>query len=328
MKVSVIIPAYNIENYISKCVQSIIEQTLKELEIIIVNDGSTDNTLKLIKDLSLIDKRIKIIDKSNQGSIEARKTGLEIAKGEYVLFVDGDDWLDVNTLEKLYKSAINNNSDIVIYNAYTCCNNTKRKLNIYSKDIEKDCIKNLLLGKIYPTLWAKFISLKYIKNNKIEFVSDISYAEDLATSASLFMYNPKISYVNEYLYNYNLRESSITNIVNTKVLEIDKALKFIKSKLMELNIYEHYKKEYEYMVYIHILENTLLSRYYKYKDIGKILYKQYRNYRINIRDNKYIQEIISSYYISKRIRIKLYCISYSLGRIYDFIIKVKNKTFK
>ena len=132
MKVSIIIAAYNIDQYIERCINSIINQTLKDIEIIVVNDGSKDRTLDIIKDIASKDSRIKIIDKQNQGLIEARKSGMKIANGEYLLFVDGDDWLEIDTLEKLYKNAKSNNSDIVIYNAYNSYDNSKYKLNIFN----------------------------------------------------------------------------------------------------------------------------------------------------------------------------------------------------
>ena len=94
-EVSVIIIAYNIEQYIEKCIKSVINQTFKEIEILIVNDGSTDKTLSIINEWALKDKRIKIINQVNKGAIEARKAGLDKCNGKYVLFVDGDDWLEL-----------------------------------------------------------------------------------------------------------------------------------------------------------------------------------------------------------------------------------------
>ena len=101
MKVSVIIPAYNIEDYIGRCLESIIKQTLKDIEIIVVNDGSNDNTLAIINVFARKDNRIKIVDKKNKGSIEARKSGFKVANGEFILFIDGDDWIENDCLEIL-----------------------------------------------------------------------------------------------------------------------------------------------------------------------------------------------------------------------------------
>ena len=117
-EVSVIIIAYNIEQYIEKCIKSVINQTFKEIEILIVNDGSTDKTLSIINEWALKDKRIKIINQVNKGAIEARKAGLDKCNGKYVLFVDGDDWLELNAIERLYNEIEQDQADIVVYNSY------------------------------------------------------------------------------------------------------------------------------------------------------------------------------------------------------------------
>lgn len=323
IKISIIVAAYNIEKYIYKCIDSIKKQTLKDIEIIIVNDGSTDSTLNIIRNLALKDSRIRIIDKKNEGSIEARKSGLEVANGEYILFVDGDDWLELDALEKLYNNATNNNSDIVIYNSYFVYGDKKVERYVFSKELSEDNIKNLFLENIYPGLVFKMIKHEYIKKNNIEFASNISFAEDLATTSSLFINNPKISYVDDCLYNYYQRNDSISKTINNKVLEIDEAMNFIKRKLEENGLYNKYREEYEYMIYLHMIEYQLLSRYYKCKNLGQRLHKKYRDNDINIKKNKYIKEKISKYPLSQKIRTKAYCKSYNLGKIYDKIRSIK-----
>ena len=318
MKVSVIIVAYNIENYVERCLISITNQTLKEIEIIVVNDGSTDHTLEKIKNIANDDKRIVIVNQENKGSIEARKSGLNVARGDYILFVDGDDWLEVNTLELLYKNAIINNSDIVIYNAFLSYDDRKEKFDIiFNKNLdENDYIENLFLAKIAPSLWSKFVKLDFLKSNNIAFPSNISFAEDLAAVSSWFMNNPKISIVKEYLYNYYKREKSIKKKKDEKVLEVDKALSFIKNTLIEKNIYDKYKKQFEYMAY-RILFTCWFFIYCDEEEINIKLYKQYKNRNINIKDNDIIYKKIKSYPLSLRIRIKIYDKSYKYGKIYD-----------
>lgn len=113
--ISVIMPVYNVENYIEKCLDSVCNQSFKDLEIICVNDGSTDNSLKLLEDYAKRDSRIKIITQENGGIGHARNTGLKNATGEYVLFVDSDDFLCENSLDELYYNINSNNSDLVIF---------------------------------------------------------------------------------------------------------------------------------------------------------------------------------------------------------------------
>ena len=191
------------------------------------------------------------------------------------------------------------------------------KLNIFNKESNDYCIKDLFLDNIAPCIWSKFIKLEYIRNNNIEFANNISYAEDLATSASLFIYNPRISYINDYLYNYYQRQDSITKTINNKILEIDEAIKFIKRKLEEKNLYNKYKGEYEYMVYMHMIDNHFLGTYYKYEDIGKILHNKYKIKKINEIKNTYISNKINSYSKGLKFRSLIYIKSYRLGKIYD-----------
>ena len=101
--ISVIIPIYNVENYLKKCIESVINQTYKNLEIILVNDGSNDNSKNIIDEYSTIDNRIKVINKENGGLSDARNAGIEIAKGDYITFLDSDDWIELNMYEKLYQ---------------------------------------------------------------------------------------------------------------------------------------------------------------------------------------------------------------------------------
>ena len=198
IKVSIIVAAYNIENYIGRCIESLIKQTFKDIEIIIVNDGSTDATLKRIKDKANEDSRISVINQENKGLIEARKIGLANAKGKYILFVDGDDWLEVNTIEKLYFNATEINADIVLYNSIWADDDGIVKKQItYSQEesFKDDYIKMFLLGKLSVNIWSKFIKKEFLQG--IEFESNISYGEDLITVIKLLINKPKILFADE-----------------------------------------------------------------------------------------------------------------------------------
>lgn len=120
MKLSVIIPVYNVEQYLPECLNSILSQSFSDFEIICVNDGSTDNSLRVLKDFEQKDNRVIVIDKENEGSGVARNAALEIAKGEYVYFVDGDDWLEDNALEQMVFKADELNTDILIFGGLSC----------------------------------------------------------------------------------------------------------------------------------------------------------------------------------------------------------------
>lgn len=113
-KVSIVVPVYNVEKYLSKCLDSLIQQTLKEIEIIVVNDGATDNSAQIIEEYAQKDLRIKVVNQVNQGLSAARNSGIEVVTAQYITFLDSDDWLDVDFIEKLYQAAKNNNADIAV----------------------------------------------------------------------------------------------------------------------------------------------------------------------------------------------------------------------
>lgn len=324
MKVSVIIAAYNIQNYINRCLDSIIKQTLTEIEIIIVNDGSTDDTLKVISTFANEDTRIKVINKRNEGLIEARKSGFKIANGEFILFVDGDDWLEVRCLEILYKNAKNNKSDIVLYNAFYSYEDKKHPFDTFRiNNIKKDIITELFIGNISPVIWAKFIRREFINSNNIEFPNGISYAEDLALVSNLFMNCPKISLSHERLYNYYQRNDSITKISNSKILEINKAVSFIKNKLDKNRLNNKYKEEFEYLIYMHMfISKVIMIPRLNHYNIE--VYKQYKAKRIKTKNNKFIQHYLNNQNINGRIRIRIYNSSFYFGRAFDLSRKIIN----
>lgn len=318
-KVSIIVAAYNIEKYIIRCLDSLINQTFKDIEIIVVNDGSIDNTLQKIKELSKNDKRIKVIDKQNGGLIEARKSGFKEARGSYVLFIDGDDWLKSNTIEILYNKAIENNYDIVCYKFLCAYDDGKLvKSNQISIDEmnEYDFLKEYLLGNVIPSIWSKFIKKSFIDDNNIVFPENISVAEDLAFSCSLGIYKPKSCVIDEYLYYYYQRDTSLGNEISKKTLELNEATKFIKTQLENKNLLHVYRYEFEYLAFIH---NYLLKRDAIYGNniaIGKQLHKNWRKMSIDIYKNKYCKKIIHKIPFKGKILFILFEKNYMVGRLY------------
>ena len=126
-KVSIIVPIYNVEEYLVKCLDSLVNQTLKEIEIICINDGSTDNSLEILKAYAQKDDRITVINKKNSGVSDARNTGLEMANGEYVMFVDSDDYLEIQTCQSIYEKIKKDNSNLLIFNYFLVTQETKHR---------------------------------------------------------------------------------------------------------------------------------------------------------------------------------------------------------
>lgn len=214
IKVSIIISVYNVEKYIEECLESVINQTLKEIEIIIVNDGTKDNSIKKIEKF-LSDKRITVINKENGGVSSARNCGLKIAKGEYISFVDSDDFIDEMMLEKLYKNAENN--DIIISGVIEYNDETEEK-----KQRE---VKNKFIGYnkgshfwMYTGIevWNKIYKRSFLIKNNIKFLEGIIFEDILFSIYSLFL-SEKVKYVSGKYYYYRIkRKNSIMNSSNNK----------------------------------------------------------------------------------------------------------------
>lgn len=328
MKVSIIIAAYNIEQYIKRCISSVINQTERDIEIIIVNDGSTDNTLNIIENVTKNDSRIKVINKKNEGLIEARKTGLSIAKGEYILFVDGDDYLELGAIEKLYNYSKVKNLDVLLFNCFwsyddgrIVCKNTFDKNEIKNND---SYIKLLLLGKMSVNIWSKFIKREFIL--KVNLPNNLTYGEDLAIVMSMLTKKPNISYIEDNLYYYYQREDAITKKIDTKVLGLEEAIEYAKSILENNNMFLKYKSEFEYFYYINMYLTKIVFNT-DFNNIHKKLYDYYREKNINLFNNMYIKNDLKNRELFIRFKIILFNINYSFVKIYKnfryLILKIK-----
>ena len=329
-KVSIIVTAYNIEKYITRCIQSIVKQTFSDIEIIIINDGSTDNTLNQVINEQKRDSRIKLITIKNKGVVEARKRGLNEAKGDYVLFIDGDDWIEYDAIDKLYAKAISKNYDIVCYKYILAYENSAlvKEVNDISELEKKDIIKLFLLGSIKPSVWSKFIKRSFIEKNSMIFQNQLAYGEDLVFTFYLMVENPRISILNEHLYYYYQRQSSVTKSTSNKIFDIRKSVFIIAETMKENNIYNKYKSEFEYFSFIHNywnLKNIINDVSNKY---SKILFKSWKKMKINIIKNSYYKKLIKNESLKSKINIYLFERHYSYICIFNFIKSIKNNTKK
>ncbi len=210
--VSIIIPAYNIEKYIGKCINSVLEQTYKNIEIIVVNDGSTDRTKAIIKEKAKADKRIRIINQKNAGLSAARNIGIKNAKGDYIVFIDGDDFVENNFLEKLIEKTRTDKSDIVVCSFKTIQNNNETIEKGYNKTAtgEEATIQLLLKqDNLDVVTWNKIYKKNLFLDNNIFFPNGEIH-EDSLTTYKLYSKAKKVSYIKEPLYLYYKRSGSIT----------------------------------------------------------------------------------------------------------------------
>ena len=218
-KVSIIIPIYNLEGYLSKCLDCLICQTLKDIEIICVNDESTDNSLAVLKDYAKKDKRIKIINQKNAGPGVARNAGIDAAKGEYIQFVDGDDWIEPDTCEKCYQKAKQSGVDMLTFNALFI-SPTKQMPYIYYNLNEEKIIsyKDIsdILFQSHFNVWHYLFKKSFLEENHIRFPK-IVLGEDVPFVLKAWLTATKVYCIPETLYNYNdFRTTSICRSYRNK----------------------------------------------------------------------------------------------------------------
>lgn len=215
-KVSVIIPVYNTEEYIGETLNSIINQTLKDIEIIVINDGSTDNSLQIVNEYAKIDSRITVFTQANQGQSMARNKGFDYASGIYIYFMDSDDILELNALELCYFRIEDNNVDFVFFNANTIYESNQsdftmnyHHFNISDKTHDGITLINYLLdtNQFYVPPYLNFIRKSYLENLKLRFHPHIIHEDQLYTTL-LYINAKKILYINECLLKRRIRNAS------------------------------------------------------------------------------------------------------------------------
>jgi len=252
VKVSVIIPVYNVEQYLKQCLDSAVNQTLKDIEIIVVNDGSTDNSLEIIHEYSNKYKNIKVINKRNEGCYKARNIGLETAQGEYIAFLDSDDYIESNMYEKLYLKAKDTDADIVSSSYYISQDNNLKVVDFSSsiKLLEKSNNKligaeNILLDAV---IWSRIFKRQMLIDREIKFHSDIHTADDTFFHIISGLNAKKIVYIPDILYTYRIsRNGSITtNLHNEFNFDCIK----VSQKILEYVIKNNMKHFMPYAVFV------------------------------------------------------------------------------
>lgn len=282
--VSVIVPVYNTGKYLSKCVESLIKQSLKNIEIILVDDGSTDGSSLLCDKYKLIDERIIVIHKKNQGLGYARNTGLNAASGEYITFVDSDDYLDIDSLEKLYCMAVSNQLDIC-YGSFCfekLNGSSFRKYEVKNITVfeEKKDINQFLLNMIGPlpdykrdvkyavSVCKAIFRLNLIKENNYHFNNERNIAsEDLLFHLKIFPSVKKVGLLPICYYHYCERENSITKTFSEdKFRCIESCIKYVKTTLSSYFSTNEYMIHYQRFLFLSL--RGVLSKEFERSDIN------------------------------------------------------------
>ena len=243
-KVSVIVPFYNVEEYIEKCLETLVSQTLEDIEIILVNDGSKDKSIEIVnKFLKMYPEKLVYLEKENGGLSDARNYAINYAKGEYIAFLDSDDYVEKDMYEKMYELAKKENSDMVECNFYwEYPNKIKEDIGVTYNG------KNEMLEKIRVVAWNKLIKREILVNSKVCFPKGYRY-EDVEFTYKLIPYIETVSFLKKPCVHYIQRQGSISNSQDERTKEIFDVLEHVIEYYKEKDIYEKYKEELEY-VYI------------------------------------------------------------------------------
>jgi glycosyltransferase involved in cell wall biosynthesis len=218
--ISIIVPVYNMEGYLDRCMSSILNQTYKNLEIILVDDGSTDSSPKMCDDYALKDNRIKVVHKENGGLSDARNAGLKIATGNYIGYVDSDDWIELDMYERMYDACVENNAQLVVcryfreYDDKTVDDGTPR-IEIFSRD---EILRIYITDKdgymVYNSVWSKLFKRELVEG--VVFPKGQNSEDIMYTTRALCKLD-KAVYIDTCLYHYVIdRKDSIMNVAKTE----------------------------------------------------------------------------------------------------------------
>lgn len=339
--ISIIIPVYNTGKYIAACIDSICNQTYHNWELILVDDGSTDNSPSLCDKYASQDLRIKVIHKPNGGLVSARNVGYDVASGEWMMYIDGDDWIDVETCEKLVKS-INNYPDVdVVFWKYLQDLNGKpiigkiewqcnTKLRVYDDCVE--LARNVLIySSGIATAYCKLIRTEYARQHDIKHASSLRQgSEGVEFSLRAFYYANKCLFLNEYLYHYRYNPNSISKIINEKNTQY---LADCFDKMQEDIMLFKRQEEFQSALYQNVLYGLIAVA------IGTYFHPNNKEY-YNIRKEKF-KTIINTHTIfikslksgsthgmDLKRRFTIFCIKHNILFMLDFIALIKQLLLK
>lgn len=272
-QVSVIVPIYNVEKYIERCVRSLFEQTLEDIEFIFVNDCTPDNSMaileKVMKDYPERERQVKITHHlKNQGLPVARNSGMALATGEYIVHCDSDDWVERDMYEKMYRKAVDTDADIVGCDFYYEYYNNRQYYGQNFDISPENCCQNLLLNKkMLPCIWSRLVKRSLYMVHQISFFPGINMGEDFIVSLKLHTYARKIISIHEGLYHYvQYNSNSIVQQISLKQInDIENAHHEIEKFFREKNLYAKYRLEF--------LEHCFISK----KSL--LFNKKIRNYK-------------------------------------------------
>lgn len=325
---SVIVPIYNKEKYIKECIDSIINQSFLDYELILVDDGSTDNCSKIVDEYANNDSRIKVIHKSNGGLVSARKEGTKLATGEYVVCVDADDYIKKDYLLNISKEIGINHSDIVCMGYSELSNNSIKEVDIdYRKGFYS---KQNIINEIYPSLiqrsdtkhfpvniWAKAYKRELYKDIQLNVSNDVKIGEDGVVSIPYIYKSNSLSIINDYSYVYRKNDDSMTSFISVLQTDYPKIVTNEYLKYFDINTYD-FKEQIDRFL-IHQLFTMCLSQFN-----SNLSYKEIKNKVISLLDDDYYKNALKAVkYASFKVNLVSYILKNRLIYIIYLVSKIK-----
>lgn len=288
--ISIIVPVYNTEKYLKKCLDSLINQTYKDIEIIIVNDGSTDNSKDILKEYQeKYPNIIKYYEKENGGLSSARNYGIQKSKGSYLAFVDSDDYVSPYFIEKMYDFAKKNVYEIVVCDSIKVFNDHEEILKSNPK-YSVDDVKNYIIS--HPMACTRLIKKDLFTDQYMFTIG--TYYEDLCLMPTFVNKTIRIGFLDEALYYYYQRENSIMNqkAFNEKFYDIITVLKHVYETFLNNKNLDAYYDEVEYLFIIHLVRTTALkfAVYDNFSDLYSPVSKVMNEYFPSWKSNKYLKK--------------------------------------
>ncbi len=316
IKVSIIVPVYNSALYLDKCLDSLVNQTLKDIEIIVINDGSTDDSMNILKKNKNKYNNIILVDNKNNGISKTRNQGIDLANGEYISFIDSDDFVEKTMYHEMYEYAKKNNLDISVCNYYNYYNNIKKE----EVKIEHFEISNLkknpnLINIINTSPWNKLYKRTLFYDKTCRFPENLKY-EDVVFVLKSLDKAKKIGHLDKFLNYYYIREKSETNVIDKRVYDIFLILDLIKKQFLN-----RYKEEIEYFCIRQVFNYTIRQRECNMREFRN----NFIDYAFNYLNKKYPNWKKNKYYKKRNIFKKTVEKNKIITKLYCDIIKKQRK---
>ncbi len=266
-KISVIVPVYNTASTLKRCIDSILSQSFKDFELLLINDGSIDNSGDICDEYAKIDSRITVFHQINSGVSATREFGIKQAQGEYSIHVDSDDWIEKDMLYNLYHKAISSNADIVICDIYI--DNMEKSDRIKQKPtslISQQVICDILTGKLMGSACNKLVKHELYNKYNIHYPIGINFCEDAYVTIKLLLHIKKIEYISIPCYHYVMNAKSLSHDVSKETF--NQRIKFIK------HIQQLLDSSYNYAItqnLVYIRKDAYYSRLYKARELRNFL---------------------------------------------------------